>query len=46
MSRGKKSRSSSRRRSAHRQTPEAEPLEPGQQAQAPGVTLRSYQVGA
>jgi len=46
MSGGKKSRSSSRPDSARRQVPAAEPLEPGQQAQAPGVTLRSFQVGA
>ena len=46
MSGGKKSRSSSRRGSARRQVPAAEPLKPGQQSQAPGVTLRSYQVGA
>ena len=46
MSGGKKSRSSSRRRSARRQVPAAEPLKPGQQAQAPGLTLRSFQVGA
>ena len=46
MSRGKKSRSSSRRGAARRRVPVAEPLKPGQQAQAPGLTLRSYQVGA
>lgn len=46
MSGGKKSRSSSRRRSAARRVPAAEPLKPGQQAQAPGLTLRSFQVGA
>ena len=46
MSRGKKSHSSSRRGAARRRVPVAEPLKPGQQAQAPGLTLRSYQVGA
>jgi transposase len=46
MSGGKKSRSASRRSSARRQVLASEPLEPGQQAQAPGLTLRSYQVGA
>jgi len=46
MSGGKKSRSASRRRSGRRQVSVAEPLEPGQQAQAPGLSLRSYQVGA
>ena len=46
MSRGKKSRSSARRGSARRRVPVAEPLEPGQPSQAPGLTLRSYQVGA
>ena len=46
MSRGKKSRSSSRGGAARRRVPVAEPLKPGQQAQAPGLTLRSYQVGA
>lgn len=46
MSGDKKSRSSSRRRSARRRVPAAEPLTPGQQAQAAGLTLRSFQVGA
>jgi transposase len=46
MSGGKKSRSFSRRSSARRQVLAPEPLEPGQQALAPGLTLRSYQVGA
>jgi hypothetical protein len=46
MSRGKKSQSVSRRSSGRRQVLAPEPLEPGQQAQAPGLTLRSYQVGA
>jgi len=46
MSGGKKSRCSSRRSSARRQVLAPEPLKPGQQAQAPGLTLRSYQVGA
>ena len=46
MSGGKKSRSASRRSSVRRQVLASEPLEPGQQAQAPGLTLRSYQVGA
>lgn len=46
MSRGKKSRSSSRAHSGRRQVSAVEPLEPGQQSQAPGLTLRSYQVGA
>ena len=46
MSRGKKSRSASRRSSARHPVLASKPLEPGQQAQAPGLTLRSYQVGA
>ena len=41
-----KSRYSSRRRSSRREVSAAEPREPGQQAQAPGLTLRSFQVGA
>ena len=46
MSRGKKSRSASRRSSARHPVLASKPLEPGQQAQAPGLTLRSYEVGA
>ena len=46
MSRGKKSRSASRRSSARHPVLASKPLEPGQQAQAPGLTLRSYQLGA
>ncbi len=45
MSEGKKSRSPARRSSARPQVLTPEPREPGQQAQAPGLTLRSYQVG-
>jgi len=46
MSRGKKSRSSSRRSAARRRVFVAEPLKPGQQALAAGLTLHSYQIGA
>ena len=47
MSGDRKSRSSSRSRPpVHRQDSALEPLAPGQQAQAPGLTLRSFQVGA
>ena len=45
MSQRRKSPSSTRR-SARRAKENAAPLEPGQQAQAPGLTLRSFQVGA
>ena len=45
MSQRRKSPSSTRR-SARRSKENAAPLEPGQQAQAPGLTLRSFQVGA
>jgi hypothetical protein len=46
MAGDRKSRSSSRRRSVRREVLAAESREPGQQAQAPGLTLRSFQVGA
>ena len=45
MSQRRKSPSSTRR-SARRAKENAASLEPGQQAQAPGLTLRSFQVGA
>ena len=45
MSQRRKSPSSTRR-SARRAKENAAPLEPGQQARAPGLTLRSFQVGA
>jgi len=45
MSQRRKSPSSTRR-SARRAKENAAPLEPGQQAQVPGLTLRSFQVGA
>lgn len=46
MSPRKKSRSSTRRRASRRQTPAVPPLEAGAVTQGPGLTLRSYEVGA
>jgi transposase len=46
MSRRKKSSSSSGRRSSRRQPATAPALEPGKLTRVPGLTLRSYEVGA
>jgi transposase len=46
MSLRKKSSSSARRRASRRRTPAASALEPGALTQGPGLTLRSYEVGA
>jgi transposase len=45
MSQPKKSQASSRRSSVRRSKSAAKSVEPGQRAQAPGLTLQSYEVG-
>ena len=46
MSQRKRSQPSSRGSTAHRSKSAAKAVEPGQRAEAPGLTLQSYTVGA